>query len=93
MWPGRFSTAPGLVESGLDGQWTGEDATEWQRIIVAFQAAGGFGRNSARYSTRRAWTGLMDAARRAGIIPAMQAATTRTTIATAMTPKPTLAIS
>lgn len=83
----------GLDESGFDGQWTDEDVRERQRIVTAFETAEGFGRGSKRYSTRRALTGSMDAARQAGIKPAMQAARASTPMAPAITVVLTLVIS
>ena len=47
----------------------------------------------AYHSIRKACTGSMEAARRAGMMPAMAAATTRTPIAIAMTGTLTLVIS
>jgi hypothetical protein len=83
----------GLDVSGFDGRWVDKDVREWQRIIAAFEHPEGFGESSARYSTRKAWTGLMEAARRAGMIPAMQAARASTPMAPAITVVSMLVIS
>ena len=73
-----------------------EHYQRWQYGFVKTQAFGSSGRacyEDAAHSIRRARTGSIDAARHAGMMPEMVAASTRTPMATAMAGTFTLVIS
>jgi hypothetical protein len=79
----------------VDSNWTNASPASAKESGVSWleKCDGQKLNEGAAYSMRKACTGLMEAARRAGMIPAIAAATPRVTIAPVMTARLTLVIS